>query len=73
MKDDLTDAEVRSARRRHIFTITRETERGFRVSCYRLRRDDGAPALLSESRECVRPRTARRYATQLVREALRAA
>lgn len=67
---NLTTDEVKRARLRHIFTITAETERGYIVRVFRL--PGGAePVCLGQSKECVRPRTARRYATQLVRDALK--
>ena len=66
---NLTAAEVRAASKRGIFTITRETDRGYVVKCLRLQRV-GPPILLSESKECVRPSTARRYGTELVRAQL---
>jgi len=70
MKNDsrLTASEVRLARQRGIFTVTSETERGYYVTLLRLK--DGQPERLGRSRECVRPRTARRYGEQLVRAAL---
>jgi hypothetical protein len=69
VKSDLTDAEVRHAHRRHIFTVTSETPCGYFVTCLRLPRT-GPPVVLSRSRECVRPSTARRYGARLVRAAL---
>ena len=70
MKDDLTSAELRLARRRHIFTITLETERGYIVTCNRLPAGGGELVILSQAPECVRPSTARRYGARLVRMAL---
>ena len=69
MNTDLTIKEIRSARRQHIFTITGETDRGYVVRCFRMPKG-GPPILLSQARECVRPRTARRRAVELVRAAL---
>jgi len=57
------------ARRRGIFTVTSETERGYFVTCFRFRRGQ-EPVRLSQSKECVRPSTARRYSEKLVRIAL---
>jgi hypothetical protein len=65
----LTASETKRAIRHGIFTVTSETRHGYYVTCLRL--DDGAPLRLGQSKECVRPSTARRYATKLVREALR--
>jgi hypothetical protein len=65
----LERSELARARRRGLFTVTLETTRGYVVRLFALRR--GQPTLLRSSRECVRPRTARRYATALVRAALR--
>ena len=66
----LTPAEVRRALRRGLFTITIETPRGYLVRCCTLRM--GQPVVLRQSRECVRPSTARRYGEALVRAALEA-
>ncbi len=69
MIGDLTPAEVKAARKRGIFTITTETERGYYVTVFG-KRDGIGIARLDQSKECVRPRTARRYGARLVRAAL---
>jgi hypothetical protein len=69
----LTSAEVRRAIKRGIFTITSETERGYYVTCFRTGRGGTAPERISQSTECVRPSTVRRYGENLVRAALAAA
>ena len=66
----LSPVEVRRALKRGLFTITIETPRGYLVRCCTLRM--GQPVVLGQSRECVRPRTARRYGEALVRAALEA-
>jgi hypothetical protein len=67
---NLTTKEVVRARALGIFTITADTERGYVVTVFRSK-NGAEPVRLSQSGECVRPRTARRYATQLVRNALK--
>jgi hypothetical protein len=52
-----------------LFTITVETARGYRVVLLRSQR--GRSSLrVAQSRECVRPGTARRYGVMLVRSAI---
>lgn len=70
MNDRLSTAEVQQALKRGIFTITTETARGYVVTCFRTSSAGAAPTRLSQSKECVRPRTARRYGESLVRAAL---
>ena len=70
MIGDLTPAEVKSAHKRGIFTITTETERGYYVTVFGKRDGIGIIVRLGQSKECVRPRTARRYGMRLVRAAL---
>ena len=69
MIGDLTPAEVKSAHKRGIFTITTETERGYYVTVFGKRNGIGI-VRLDQSKECVRPRTARLYGARLVRAAL---
>jgi hypothetical protein len=71
MTTGLTTAEVRHAIKRGIFTITSETDRGYYVTCFRTGRGGAAPVRLSQSKECVRPSTVRRYGESLVRAALK--
>ena len=66
----LTAAEVRRALKLGIFTITSETPGGYYVTCFRTAAAGGPPVRLSQSKTCVRPRTARRYGESLVRSAL---
>ena len=66
----LTAHEIALAHRRGIFTVTTETARGYRVVLFRTKAGM-RPVRLAQSRECVRPHTARRYGEALVREALR--
>lgn len=66
--EPLKNSEVTKAKKRGLFTVTVETDRGYRVQLFSLRK--GVPRFLQSSRECVRPRTARRYAILLVRAAL---
>jgi hypothetical protein len=68
-EEKLSTSEINRAQRRGIFTVTSETERGYYVTAFVLKK--GHPVRLGQSKECVRPRTARRYAAKLVREALR--
>lgn len=67
---DLTAVEVRLAQKRKIFVVTSETNRGYIVRCFKLPNNGGPPILLAKARECVLPRTARRYSTKLVRAVL---
>ena len=66
----MTSAEVKRAVRLGIFTVTTETERGYYVTCFRMKHDGAPPTPLSQSPECVRPSTARRYGERLVLVAL---
>lgn len=70
--NELTQSEVRRALRRGVFTVTSETDGGYYVTVFAMRDGGSAPVRLGQSRVCVRPRTARRYATALVRAALSA-
>lgn len=65
----LTPDEVRRARRRGLFTVTSETERGYYVTLLVMRKGR-EPVRLAQTKECVHPRTARRHAVALVRDAL---
>ena len=65
---DLTASEISHAIRRGIFTVTSETEHGYYVTAFR--NEGRGPVRLEQSKECVRPRTARLYGAQLVRAAL---
>lgn len=67
----LTASEVKRALKRGIFTITSETERGYYVTVFGAKGGKGI-VRLGQSKECVRPHTARRYGERLVREALAA-
>jgi hypothetical protein len=67
---DLTPAEVRRAKRRHIFTVTTDTPYGYYVTVFQLKSND--MRRLAQSKECRRPRTARIYGARLVRAALEA-
>ena len=66
----LTPNEARKAKLCGIFTVTSETATGYYVTCLKFD-GDRLPSQLSQSKECVRPSTARQYAAKLVREALR--
>jgi hypothetical protein len=55
----LTASETKRAVRYGIFTVTSETKHGYYVTCLKLD-DDDALLQLGQSRECVRPSTARR-------------
>jgi hypothetical protein len=65
----LTPEEVRRAKKLGVITITAETERGYYVTCLRLR-GSKEPARLSQGPERARYRTAARDQVRLVRAAL---
>jgi hypothetical protein len=65
----LTDNEVCLARKHGIFTVTSETASGYYVTCFQMVAF-GPPVRLSQSKECIRPSTARRYSERLVRDAM---
>ena len=66
----LTASEVRRALDRGLFTVTRETARGYYVTVFAKRAGGAGVVQIADSKECVRPQTARRYAAALVRTVL---